>query len=68
MHALLDVSATEPRADNYQSSKRFIVVFVAMGDDIKPMAVPPWLAETGNDKALANVAVRLMDTSRAIHQ
>jgi acyl-CoA hydrolase len=68
MHVLLDVSATEPKADNYQSSTRCIMVFVAMGDDNKPMAVPPWIAETGSGKAIADGPVRLMDTSRAIQQ
>jgi hypothetical protein len=39
-----------------------------MGDDNKPMAVPPWIAEIGSGKAIADGPVRLMDTSRAIHQ
>jgi acyl-CoA hydrolase len=44
------------------------MVFVAMGDDKKPTAVQPWIAETENDKALADAAVRLMNASRAIQQ
>jgi acyl-CoA hydrolase len=68
MHVLLDVSATDPREDNYQSTTRCIMVFVAMGDDNKPMAVQPWIAETENDKALVEAAMRLMHTSRAIQE
>ncbi|MFQ3324785.1 MAG: acyl-CoA hydrolase [Pseudomonadales bacterium] len=39
VHVLLDVSATDPREDSYQSTARCILVFVAMGDDKKSMAV-----------------------------
>ncbi|MFT6310245.1 MAG: hypothetical protein ACJAQS_000608, partial [Porticoccus sp.] len=31
-------------------------------------AVQPWVAETENDKALAEAAMRLMDSSRAIQE
>jgi acyl-CoA hydrolase len=68
MHVLLDVSATDPREDNYQSTTRCIMVFVAMGDNNKSVAVQPWVAETENDKALAEAAMRLMDSSRAIQE
>jgi acyl-CoA hydrolase len=67
MHVLLDVSATDPREDDYQSTTRCIMVFVAMGDDKKPACVAPWVAETDSDKALASAAVQLMDASRTIH-
>lgn len=66
MHILLDVSATDPREDNYRSTTRCIMVFVAMGEDNKPVAVEPWLPETDNDKALASAALKWMDSSQEI--
>ena len=66
MHVLLDVSATDPREHNYQSTVRCIMVFVAMGDDNRPTVVEPWVPNTENDKALADAAVKLMESSQAI--
>ena len=68
MHILLDVSATDPREDNYRSTTRCIMVFVAMGDDNKPTAVEPWVPQSENDKALALAAVKWMDSSQTILQ
>ena len=68
MHMMLDVSAIDPRDDDYQSTTCCIMVFVAVGDDKKPTAVQRWIAETDNDKALADAAVRLMNSNRAIQQ
>jgi acyl-CoA hydrolase len=66
MHVLLDVSATDPRQLDYQSTTRCVMVFVAMGEDGKPMAVEPWTPSTEKDIALADAAVKLMDSSKSI--
>lgn len=68
MHVLLDVSATDPRQADYQSTTRCIMVFVAMGDDNKPTAVESWVPDTAKDKALANAAVKLMESNKTIVQ
>ena len=66
MHILVDVSATDPRDNDYRPTTRCVMVFVAMDDNKKPAKVAPWSPESDSDKALASAAVRLMESSRAI--
>ncbi|GAG33466.1 unnamed protein product, partial [marine sediment metagenome] len=42
------------------------MVFVAMGDDNRPTVVEPWVPNTEIDKALADAAVKLMESSQTI--
>ena len=44
------------------------MVFVAIGDDKKPATVEPWVPVTENDKALAEAAVKWMQSSKAISE
>lgn len=68
MHIAVDVWAFDPKPRERSKTTHCIIIFVAMGDDEKPVAVPPWTPETEEDERLRDYAVRLMQLRRDIEE
>ena len=66
MHIVLDVSATDPKHIDYQSTTRCIMVFVATGDDGAPVSVPKWVPESEDDRVLQESAMKLMTAQQEV--
>jgi acyl-CoA hydrolase len=68
MHIGVDVHARDPRceAGTRRRTTHCIVVFVAMDTDGKPIAVPPYLPETDEERELQAYAMRVMAMRQAI--
>ena len=47
---------------------RCIMVFVAMGADDRPKAVPQWRPQSNEDQRLERYAVKLMEARNALHE
>ncbi|HMQ75787.1 MAG TPA: acyl-CoA thioesterase [Flavobacteriales bacterium] len=60
MHIAVDIHARDPRNNKREKTTHCIIVFVAMDDERKPVAVPRWSPGTDEEKALSTYAVRLM--------
>jgi len=68
MHIAVDISAQDPRTDASVKTTHCIIVFVAMGDDGKPMQVKKWVPDTTEAKALEQYAIKLVDLRRDIDE
>jgi acyl-CoA hydrolase len=55
----VDVYAGDPKRPERRRTGHCVVVFVALGADGRPAAVPTWRPETDLDRALAGYAERL---------
>ena len=66
MHIAVDVSAGDPRDGFFQETTHCIIIFVAMGEDGRPVGVTPWAPRTEEETALERYAVRLMELRRTI--
>ena len=66
MHVAVDVSAGDPRDGQSQETTHCIIVFVAVDEDGKPVTVTPWEPRTGEETAMQQYAVRLMELRRSI--
>jgi acyl-CoA hydrolase len=60
MHIAVDVRAGDPKHSERRHTTHCIVVFVAVDDDGKPVAVPAWTPVTDEDRALHAYAQKLM--------
>ena len=68
MHIAVDIHARDPRTHDRVKTTHCIIVFVAMDDDRAPVAVPRWIPDTDEEKALSAYAVRLMGMRQEIEE
>ena len=66
MHIGVDVSARDPREDIAQRTTHCIVVFVALDEQRKPVAVPVFTPADDEQRELQAYAVRIMKLRSAI--
>ncbi|HEX9018621.1 MAG TPA: acyl-CoA thioesterase, partial [Anaerolineaceae bacterium] len=66
MHIAVDVRAGDPRTRELVKTTHCIIVFVAIDDQGKPIAVPKWLPQTSEERDLEAYALRLMELRKAI--
>lgn len=66
MHIAVDVSAGDPKDGHLQETTHCIIIFVAVDEDGKPVAVTPWQPQTDEEAAMERYAVRLMELRRSI--
>lgn len=66
MHIAVDVSAGDPKDGRFQETTHCIIIFVAVGEDGKPVAVTPWAPGTEEEAAMERYAIRLMELRRGI--
>jgi acyl-CoA hydrolase len=68
MHVIVDVRAGSPRQSEMQKTTHCVTVFVALDEAGKPVAVNPYEPQTGDDRALRDYAVKLMELRRGIEE
>jgi acyl-CoA hydrolase len=68
MHIAVDVLAGDPKEAQLGKTTHCIIVFVAVGADGKPVAVPSWVSTTSEDKALERYARKLMRLRNGIEE
>lgn len=68
MHFAVDVRARDPRADAVQARlcTHCVIVFVAVDDAGKPVAVPGWTPDSDEDVRLSEYALKVMELSKGI--
>lgn len=66
MHIAVDVQAGDPQTRQFVKTTHCIIIFVAVDDQGAPVAVPAWQPQTGEDVALEQYALRLMELRRGI--
>lgn len=69
MHFAIDVRARDPRGeDGDRLCTHCVIVFVATGDDGKPVGVPSWTPQDDEDRRLAEYAQQVMALSKGIEE
>jgi len=68
MHFAVDVRATDAIADVRTQSTHCVIVFVALDEAGKPVAVPKWEPSTPEQRKLCEYAQRLMQLREGIEQ
>lgn len=66
LHIAVDVSAGDPKDRKFTKTTHCIIIFVAVDNEGKPVAVPLWTPESTEDIALQNYALRLMELRKGI--
>ena len=61
MHIAVDVSARDPKLSLVRETTHCVLVFVAIDENAKPIAVPEWLPISARDIALKHYAARLKE-------
>jgi acyl-CoA hydrolase len=68
MHIAVDVASRDPREGLATKTTHCIIIFVALDQDGKPVAVPRWEPATDEDRALERYALRLMELRKGIEE
>ena len=66
MAIAVEVRSIDMRSGAQQTTTECLIVFVAVDDQGKPMAVPAWTPETPGEVALAQHARAHLDAARAV--
>jgi acyl-CoA hydrolase len=66
MHIAVDVRACDPKEGHFRKTTHCIIIFVAVNDDGKPIAVPAWIPQSEEDQALESYAKKLMALRKGI--
>ncbi len=68
MHFAVDVNARDPMGGEDRLCTHCVIVFVALDEAGKPVAVPPLTRDTEEDRRLAEYALKVMELSKGIEQ
>ena len=68
MHIAIDVYARELKSTKFEKKTHCIIVFVAMDDDGKPVAIQKWTPGTEEEKQQEEYAKRLMIHRKQIEE
>jgi acyl-CoA hydrolase len=68
MHIAVDVSAGDPKDRGMRKTTHCIIIFVAVDQDGKPVAVPSWEPQTEEDRLLHDYAQKLMALRAGIEE
>ena len=68
MHFAVDVRARDPMqdADQARLCTHCVIVFVAVDDEVQPLAVPGWAPDSEEDRRLSEYALKVMELSKGI--
>jgi acyl-CoA hydrolase len=66
IHIGIDVHARDPREDTTKRTTHCIIVFVAMGEDGKPVPVTPFTPANDEERELQAYALRIMALRQSI--
>ncbi len=68
MHFAVDVHARDPMGGEERLCTHCVIVFVAVDEAGKPVAVPAWTPQDDEDRRLAEYALKVMALSKDIEQ
>jgi len=68
MHIAVDINAVNPKTKKNTKATHCIIVFVALDDSGKPVAVPEWVPGTDEEKKLYQYAIHLSDMRKKIDE
>ena len=68
MHFAVDVQARDPMGGEERLCTHCVIVFVAVDQAGKPVAVPAWTPQDDEDRRLAEYALKVMALSKDIEQ
>ena len=69
MHFAIEVRARDPMGGDWRLCTHCVIVFVALDAvEGRPVAVPPWLPQSDEDRRMAEYALKVMDLSKGIEQ
>lgn len=68
MHIVVDVYSKRPQDSEYVKNTHCMIIFVAIGEDGKPVDVPSFHPSTEEEKRLQEYAVRLMNLRKSIEE
>ncbi|MEO5669269.1 MAG: acyl-CoA thioesterase [Ramlibacter sp.] len=66
MNISVEVRSVDMKTGEHQTTTECLIVFVAVDDQGKPVAVPPWTPETPGEIAMAQHARAHLDAARAV--
>lgn len=66
MHIAVDIRAINPKTKKSTKATHCIIVFVAIDDEGKTVAVPEWVPQTEEEKSLHQYAIHLSNMRKAI--
>jgi acyl-CoA hydrolase len=61
LHIAIDIYARDPKETQLKRSGHCVIVFVALGENGRPKAVPAWTPVSDTDRALQAYALRLIE-------
>ena len=68
MHIGIDIAAGDPREGQLARVAYCVAVFVAIGGDGRPVAVPRWEPRTEHDRALERYALRMIEHRKQMEE
>lgn len=68
MHIVVDVFSKRPQDSEYVKNTHCMIIFVAIGNDGKPVDVPSFQPSSEEEKRLQEYAVRLMNLRKSIEE
>jgi acyl-CoA hydrolase len=68
MHIGIDIFAGDPRERNFKRKAYCVAVFVAMGEEGRPVPVPAWEPHTEHERALERYALRMIEHRKQMEE
>jgi uncharacterized protein (TIGR00369 family) len=68
MHIGIDITAGDPRTRQLERRAYCVAVFVAMGEEGRPVPVPSWTPRTEHEKALERYALRMIEHRKQMEE
>src|SRR5690606_14909169 len=68
MHISVDVFSDKMKGDRIKKTTHCIIVFVAVGDDLKPVSVPKWVPKTDKEMEMEKYAISLKEARKDIDE
>lgn len=66
LHIAIDIYARDPKETQLKRTGHCVIVFVALGENGRPKAVPPWTPVSDTDRALQAYALRLNELRKVM--
>ncbi len=68
MHIGIDIFAGDPRERNFKRKAYCVAVFVAIGEDGRPVPVPAWEPQSEHERALERYALRMIEHRKQMEE
>jgi acyl-CoA hydrolase len=68
MHIAVDIKAIDPKTKDETKTTHCVIVFAAVDDEGKTIAVPVWTPQTEEEKQLQEYAIKLSELRKEINE